>query len=66
MGNEKEDWAKERGRRQQETLAAGGSYWDLIMGQIGDVVADLSGKSKNAEAEAEAEAAEAAKPEEKK
>lgn len=46
MGNEKEDWVKERARREQETLESGGGYWDLIMNQIGEVAADLMGKDK--------------------
>lgn len=44
MGNEKDDWAKERARKEQETLASGGGYWDLIMAQIGEVATDLMGK----------------------
>ncbi|KIH89146.1 hypothetical protein SPBR_07939 [Sporothrix brasiliensis 5110] len=46
MGNEKEDWIKERARREQETLESGGGYWDLIMNQIGEVAADLMGRGK--------------------
>ncbi|CAK7209147.1 hypothetical protein SCUCBS95973_000352 [Sporothrix curviconia] len=46
MGNEKEDWAKERARREKETLESGGGYWDLIMNQIGEVTSDLLGTGK--------------------
>ncbi|CAK7267075.1 hypothetical protein SEPCBS119000_002353 [Sporothrix epigloea] len=46
MGNEKEDWARERARREKETLESGGGYWDLIMNQIGEVTSDLLGTGK--------------------
>ncbi|CAK7272040.1 hypothetical protein SEPCBS57363_004932 [Sporothrix epigloea] len=49
MGNEKEDWAKERARREKETLESGGGYWDLIMNQIGEVTSDLLGSGKKPE-----------------
>ncbi|EFX05354.1 rhomboid family membrane protein [Grosmannia clavigera kw1407] len=36
MGSEKEDWTRERARREKEVLEAGGGYWELIVEQIGD------------------------------
>ncbi|CAK7245248.1 MAG: hypothetical protein STHCBS139747_006821 [Sporothrix thermara] len=66
MGNEKEDWVKERARRERETLESGGGYWDLIMDQIGEVTADLLGTGKKPEKDSVETPTTASKPEEAK
>ncbi|CAK7233410.1 hypothetical protein SBRCBS47491_008600 [Sporothrix bragantina] len=66
MGNEKEDWAKERARREKETLESGGGYWDLIMSQIGEVTSDLLGSGKKPEEGSAVAPPPASKPEDPK
>ncbi|CAK7205437.1 hypothetical protein SEUCBS139899_008209 [Sporothrix eucalyptigena] len=66
MGNEKEDWIKERARKEKETLESGGGYWDLIMNQIGEVTTDLMGKGKKPEESTAPAPAEAPKSEDAK
>ena len=46
MGKEKENWVEERARRERDTLESGGSYWDLIMTQIGEAVQEFLPQSK--------------------
>ncbi|EPE02956.1 rhomboid family membrane protein [Ophiostoma piceae UAMH 11346] len=53
MGQEKENWVEERARRERDTLESGGSYWDLIMTQIGEAVEEFLPKSKEQKEEDE-------------